>query len=188
MRGILHAFTWPLHILCVCVKIVSTVDLMLLPWNFSIGCFHLDLCGAYIKLRGYIKGTLKENEVKQQVSTRVCPSLSSRQQSCSFSTSPPQHCVFLPANIYQSCPALLHVPASTVAIVDLTGPCCHTLQGQIVPLAHCELYTSLLQCFIDLKCFSVFQIERLSVPALCSLHVWSFVLCGDQPWKEDLWP
>lgn len=48
-----------------------TVDLVQLLWNFSTGCLHLDLCAAYIKLKAYVKETLKENEVKQQVSTRV---------------------------------------------------------------------------------------------------------------------
>ncbi len=55
----------------VCMKSVSTVDLMLLRWNFSVGRLHLDLCVAYIKLRGYVKRTLKEKKVKQQVSTSV---------------------------------------------------------------------------------------------------------------------
>lgn len=64
-----------------------------------------------------------------------------------------QCCVFLPASMYQSRPASLHVPASTLTVVDLTRPFYHTLQGWIVPLAHCEIYTSLLWFFIDLMFF-----------------------------------
>lgn len=152
---------------------------------------------TFIRLWGYAKRILEKEEVKQQVSTRVHDhSTLSLQDSRHKNNSlvprtlhlpvAGQHCVFLPARVYH--PALLHVPASTLTVVDLTRPCCHTLQGWIVPLAHCELYTSLLWCFIDLRCFSLFQIERLTVPALCSLHIWSFVLCSDQPWKEEKRP
>lgn len=60
-----------LNLLCVCMKFVSTVDLMLLFWNFSLGCLHLDLCVSYIELWGYVKRTLKENELRQRISTRI---------------------------------------------------------------------------------------------------------------------
>lgn len=122
------------------MKAVSTVDLMPLSWNFSIGCLHLDLRIAYIKLWSYVKRTLKENELKQQVATRVwiiTLSFSSRvpsqkQQPRSFSTSSPSSqsalCISSCWHIW-SRPALLHVPASTLTGVDLTRPCCHTLYG-----------------------------------------------------------
>lgn len=142
---------------------LSIVDLMLLPWNFSIGCLHLNFCVSYVKLWGYIKRTLKENKVKQQVCLDYNPLQDCSHKNNSLVPSAlhlpaaSQYCVFLPANIYQSRPAVLHVPASTLTAVDLTRPCCHTLQGQIVPLAHCDLYTSLLLCFIDLRYFLSFK-------------------------------
>lgn len=143
---------------------------------------------AYIKLQGYAKKKKKKKGAEGELSkaasfhthlddflfllkTAVTKTTALFLQH-SISKQPVTTVYFIPAvGIYQSRPALIHVPASTLTVVDLTRPCCHTLQGQIVPLAHCELYTSLLQCFTDLRCFSVFKIERLSVPALCSLHV-----------------
>lgn len=70
-----------------------------------------------------------------------------------------QHTVLLPASI--------HVPASTFTVVDLTSFCCHTPHDEATLLAPCELHTSLLYFFMDLKCY-VFQ-TLTCVFDLCSI-------------------
>lgn len=69
------------------------------------------------------------------------------------------HCVLLLASI--------HVPASTFTVVDLTSFCCHTPHDEATLLAPCELHTSLLYFFMDLKCY-VFQTLTF-VFDLCSI-------------------
>lgn len=132
-------------------------------------CLGICLFGVSTWMRSaYVKKDARE-EVKLQVSTCVWviplilfKTLVTKTTALHLPAAS-QHSVFLAASLYESCPVLIHAPASTLTVVNLTRPC-YTLLDQIVPLSLYELCTSLLYCFIDSRCFSIFQIERLSVP------------------------